>query len=408
MTNHNLIEREHQPRKMKIPVIKLKQGNHEILVSYIKAGDLPFFTKVSHYDSNKSDRDPKQGYQRHVGARYKGFGNWLAGEDAGNRPLMPTAILLSKRDVALSVSREGEITLDSEDKLRIVDGQHRTKAYEYAINDKKQLDMATHEIPVLILNGLTKKEEMEQFRIVNGSAKSVPTDLVNRLLSAEMRMGNGESIDPKTIWKIIAGDALEAMNSEGGVFEEMIIMPNDTSPSKKQIQNEPSLANKRFVKTTSIITSLKPLISPIDNSILHHNGIWQTVGVLDKEVVTEMTSRLQLLLESFWGGLRQQMPECFDDARNHVLLKSPGFFSMHTLLKEIIMDMWRSRIDFEDFSTVIPERIQKFAESNEGAMVTSEYWHSKGTDASAYGSMKGFAVLGGELASAYRKASPSF
>ena len=96
---------------------------------------------------------------------------------------MPTAILLSARTAPVVVSQNGTITLNSRKKLALVDGQHRTRGFEYAIREKGLTEYADFEIPVVIMQDMDKVGEMKQFKIVNGEQKSVRTDLVNMILA---------------------------------------------------------------------------------------------------------------------------------------------------------------------------------------------------------------------------------
>src|SRR5207248_7647935 len=102
------------------------------------------FTEVHPYSANRMPDDPEQGYQRPPeGPRIKKFANWLRQEaENDGKVRMPTAILLSGRGANVHVSQTGTITLSEENKLPLIDGQHRTRGFEYAFRDKGMTQFA--------------------------------------------------------------------------------------------------------------------------------------------------------------------------------------------------------------------------------------------------------------------------
>src|ERR1041385_726435 len=185
----------------KVRVISFEQSGYRCFSGVMVASDLIRFTTVDRYDPSKSLEDPKQGYQRpEEKPRVKKFANFLRKNE---RPVAPTSVLLSSRGVDLHYNPETrEIELRDSGKLQIVDGQHRIAGFSYAIDDKGLKQFSGFPIPFVILDKIEKIGEMKQFRIVNGEAKSVRTDLVNTIL-AQLSIQEGEdAIDEKDKWKV--------------------------------------------------------------------------------------------------------------------------------------------------------------------------------------------------------------
>ncbi|MCV5754768.1 hypothetical protein OFN51_38810, partial [Escherichia coli] len=77
-----------------------------------------------------------------------------------------------------------KLTLPFDEKLQIVDGQHRIEGLRYAIEEKGVDYLRDFPIPFVIMETPNRVVEMNQFRTINGTAKAVRTDLVNAILTA--------------------------------------------------------------------------------------------------------------------------------------------------------------------------------------------------------------------------------
>ena len=383
-------------RSLKLNVIQVDQGQHQLLLAKMKAGDFRAFTEIDPYDPGLDKNDPDQGYQRLPGIpRIKRFGNWLAGTGQEVKPLMPTALLLSFRDHPVQVGEDGSITLTANRRLKIVDGQHRVQAYKYAIHEKGKEELKHAEVPVIILNGVCKLDEMEQFRTVNQEAKSVPTELVNMLLATRAEAFGENAVVEKDRWKVVANDAAETLNSsDESPFYRLIVMPNESVPKAKEIRENPLLARERLVKMTSFQVSLKPLIFPYGNSVLD-------VHYFDRGWTAEKkSSTLVAIIDSFWGALEELLPECFTSPRDYVLFKTPGIFSLNSLLPEVLKDLLRDQVNLLSYKEEMVARLRGMP------ALAPEFWKADSGHASAFGSMKGFKKLGDELSEEYQEHKP--
>lgn len=361
-------------KELRIRALRLHQNGYRLFLTGIKAGDLPRFTKVDKYDPDKALDHREQGYQRSAEMpRVKKFANWLRRTiDDGGRVLVPTSVLLSARDHDIEFDEAaGELVLHSDRKLHLVDGQHRTRGFEYAINDKKMLEAAAIEMPVVIVEGLNKMDEMQQFAVVNGTQKSVRTDLVNMILTQLAAKQGDAAIEEKDQWKVVVTRVIEILNTtEGSPWHEMILMPNESTHSADREPGD----TIPLVRATSFMTSLRPIYEYLKPSFF--GGM----------TTQKRAERLAQYILALWGALRELNPDCFDEPHEYVLQKTPGLFSIHSLAVQVMPVMHMSRIEWD------VEGFKRFLEPCE-ELSSSEFWNRKTGDASRYGSMKGFADL---------------
>jgi DGQHR domain-containing protein len=366
-----------------LPAIELRQNGTRLLISKMRAADLIRFTKVDPYRANKDFSDPDQGYQRPAeDARVKKFANWLRRElDEHGKVRMPTAVLLSARNTDIVLSPNGTITLKESNKLPLVDGQHRTRGFEYAINTKGMTEVADYEVPVVILQDIDKVGEMIQFNVVNGTQKSVRTDLVNMILTQLSEKEGEEAVSKNEQWKVVVSHVVKRLNEDsGGPWYDQIVMPDQAAYSKEEQLADPDLRHLRVARATSFMTALKP--------------IEQYLNIVKQEgrSVHERADDLFDVINAFWQAVRQLNPVCFLEADDYVLLKTPGIFALHRLCLKVMKDMnqgFRAWTEGE-FEDVL---------SNSSELANPDYW-AVGTDegdrgeGAKYGSMKGFAELG--------------
>lgn len=370
-------------RTLTIPAIELKQNGSRLILTKMRAGDLPDFTQLEHFDNSKAFGDPDQGYQRPAETpRVKKFANWLRREaDAGADVRMPTAILLSARTAPVVVSQNGTITLTSRKKLALVDGQHRTRGFEYAISEKGLTEYADFEIPVVIMQDMDKVGEMKQFKIVNGEQKSVRTDLVNMILAQLVEQEGEGAVAEADLPKVVAAHVVKQLNEdETGPWFDRIVMPDQRSYSIAEQNANPELEHRRVARATSFITALRPIERYIEEMMP------------GRQTIEEKVTHLFAAVDGFWRAVRELNPICFDEANNYVLLKTPGIFALSRLQLSVMKDMHRGRRDWtaEEFRFML----EPCAEIGDAS-----YWFvgsdpTDRGDGAKYGSMKGFAELG--------------
>lgn len=377
-------------RSLKLAALELNQGDRRLIITRMKAGDLAAFTQIDHYDSTKKPLDPNQGYQRPVQeSRANKFANWLRKEEiAGLTPIMPSALLVSSRGDVV-VGSDGTVTLSSDSPLFLVDGQHRMEGFKYAIQQKGMEHMYHFEVPVVIMSNVDKTTEMEQFRIVNGTQKSVRTDLVNMILSALAEARGDKAIDAADAWRVVASRCVEALNKDvDGPWFDRIVMPDSRAYNNKEKKEDPKKVHLRIVRATSFMTSLRSLDSFLRLALGEGKSLEERSGLMFNGI------------NSFWKAVRTLNPQCFAEPGHFVIQKTPGLFSLHTLCHEVMADMFQDRVEWTEDNFV--QRLKGIDN-----LCDPQYWASKhpelgSGEASLAGSMKGFADLGSRLLEEYR------
>jgi DGQHR domain-containing protein len=370
-------------KTLTLPAIELRQNGTRLLISKMRAADLATYTRIDPFDTNKPFDDPMQGYQRpEETARVKKLSNWMRRElEDGHSVRMPTALLLSARGSEVVLSPNGTITLKESSKLPLIDGQHRRRGFEWAIAEKGLSELADFELPIVIILDIDLVGEMTQFRIVNGEQKSVRTDLVNMILTQLVAREGDDAISEKDEWKVVASLVAKRLNADkAGPWYDRIVMPDQRTYSKEEVNAKPALQHLRTARATSVITSLKP----IDGYLSQLRPGSATIEQRADDLFT--------VIDGYWRAVRSMMPSCFDEADDYVLLKTPGIFALHRLCLSVMKDMYRGHREF------IEKEFAKMLDTT-GELHNPAFWSVGSSaadrgDAAKYGSMKGFAELG--------------
>lgn len=357
-------------------VVPSEQDNIKLFVGVAKAKDLIQVTTVDPYNPKLSPTDPHQGYQRPPErGRITRIGHYLIEEQGAG--LFPTAVLLSSRTPLVYDKKEGTITVTSESKLQIVDGQHRLAGLRYVIEEKKEVQFENYNIPFVILVTPDRLVEMTQFRIVNGTAKQVRTDLVNMILTATYSGMKRTEIPNSDRWKIVVSNVVDRLAKDPqSPWRDIITLPGENTSRKE---------GGKVVRATSFITSLHPVY------------VWlkDTSGILDQSHSIEDEIRyMYQIVADYWRAIQKIVPIAFESPNDYVIQKTPGLFSLHKLLRHLLGNMYRGRRTFD---------IDTFVEFlSEGTEIKDpDFWLSASGRASAFGSMKGFDDLYEIISSPY-------
>ena len=164
-------------------VIPTQQNGIRMYIGKGTGNQLNRVTTVDHYDPHMEPTDERQGYQRPPErSRITQIGKFLIQADGG--AIFPTSVLLGARSPLTYDRTRGVIEVPVTEPLQIIDGQHRLAGIKYAAEEKGATHVGEYDIPFVIIETPNKMIEMDQFRIVNGTAKQVRTDLVNMILTA--------------------------------------------------------------------------------------------------------------------------------------------------------------------------------------------------------------------------------
>ena len=170
-------------------------------------------------DVYRQDDGREEGYQRAPEtARTGKVARYLQSD---SKPLMPTSILLSFRGVLGNPAADDvsiEIDLADEDRLWIVDGQHRLYGFKKAVADLGLERLNDYQLPVVIVENPSIEDEANQFRVINENMKKVRTDLARRILVMRIA-GLGRSVRQEIrqsgrLWEATAVDILNSLNKD--------------------------------------------------------------------------------------------------------------------------------------------------------------------------------------------------
>ena len=357
-----------------IDAVEVRQNGRRLYLGKMRVRDLDKYTKIDRYDPEKDAGDEDQGYQRpEEKPRVRKMSGYVKREiDAKRDPIVPTAIVLSARGVEMTY-KDGKLTVERKGKLRVIDGQHRKAGLMDAVEGRDIPEMLDYEVPVVIIAGMKRDEEMRQFKVINSTAKSVRTDLVSMLL-ANLSVSEGDdSLDASEKIQATSAKVAVSLNTEeDSPWYGRITMPNETS-SEDQV-----------TKATSFITSIKPIRQ------FFTDGLGKRFSSTDKEAEAIAKPLIQ-----FWTAVEQLLPECWaeDAPPDYVLHKAQGVFALNVICRRLMSAMFQRN---EDWTA---DNFRAYLERSD-AMTDAGFWHvgddeadiERG-DAAGYLGMKGFAEL---------------
>jgi len=226
----------------------------------------------------------------------------------------PTSVLLNIRG-ELSFEEEidlgwcilGELTIDDDAKLWLIDGQHRVEALKRAV--ERNADFEEYPVIVSLLRLPKRFDELMLFYIVNRRQRSVPTDLAYRHLQ-------------RMLWEKGAEWLYELEGRRGvhlGLATEVVdyLIEDPKSPWCGRVRRVGE------DKLEEHIIHDKPLIRSV-------------VEVLKERVFEGMPIReLADLLIDYWNAVANVYPQAFEKADTYTLLATPGIFSLHMLFPSV-------------------------------------------------------------------------
>ena len=350
-----------------VDAIQMTQAGHRVFVTALTAEQLISTTIVDHYSSSLEPGDPQQGYQRPPErSRITRIGTYLTKEQGNG--LYPNAVLLGSRKPLLFDAMSRRLELPNEPVLRIIDGQHRIAGLRYAICEKQAGQLAFLSVPVVIVEIQDRTEEMNQFRIINGTAKSVRTDLVNAILTAIAEKQGPDAIPEKDVWKVVVTKTVDALNRrDDSPWQGILLMPDEIGTSS---------GSDKITRATSAITSIRAVHNWLDG-----------IGFLSGKSLDDQADLLADVLVAYWSAVRNVVPDAFSEPAEYVIQKTPGLFSLHYLLREKLLGpIYQGRRPWDE------PTFQEFIKDSP-EITDANFWHKDAGRAASYGSMKGFREL---------------
>ena len=350
-----------------VDAIQISQSGHRIFVTALTAEQLIATTVVDPYKSSLKPGDTNQGYQRPPErSRITRIGTYLIKKQGDG--LYPNAILLGSRKPLLFDTMSRRLELPSEPALRVIDGQHRIEGLRYAITEKNETTLSFLPIPVVIVEIQDRTEEMNQFRIINGTAKSVRIDLVNSILTAIAEEQGADAIPEKDLWKVVVTKVVDTLNRhDDSPWKDILLMPDEVGVKA---------SSGKITRATSAIASIKVIYDWLEQ-----------FGFLAGKGVDERAEYLADVLVAYWRAIRNVVPDAFSDPAEYVIQKTPGLFSLHYLLRDsLLRNIYKGRRSWDE------PTFQEFIEDSP-EISDANFWHKGTSRAAAYGSMKGFREL---------------
>ncbi len=330
-----------------VAITKIRRKNTPLVVGIITAGALTRNFSVAIRDHKHGD-----GYQRPVSTTRV---NKLMEDLRNHRVDLPTAVLLNLRTfdptTHLIDSERGLIFAPGGAELYVVDGQHRIEALSRLIRGTGGDAWAAYEIPFACMLGASETEELEQFYIVNSTAKSVRTDLAFDLLKqraeADPEAMKG-IIESGQDWKV-TGERLAEALADTDVWRDRIRFPG--------MEKEATTIND-----SGMVNSIKPLLAT------------PYFGALDERNQVK-------ILDAFWRGVRVVIPEAFNDPGSSTIQKVTGVQVLHLVLIpviEYIRSIGASVLDADSYADVLQEPLTRLQETTASESIVSgaEFWRA--------------------------------
>ena len=286
------------------PILHSIRGERDTFVGTITFGEL-----VTRYQIPHRVHATDEGYQRKPSTSRV---NKLARDLHARRVDLPTAVLLSVRNSELYPRLDSSgryiLTLPSDGSrpFFVVDGQHRIEALKKVMDEDPDAEWADFKIPAVIIFGADRGVEMDQFHIVNSNAKSISTDLALDLLKTRAKKdgafrkyldGVGEG------WKVVSQELTEKVSGRG-VWNGRIRFPNEDKA-------------KTLINSNSFVTSLRRALE-------------------QENFATYLPEQRAAIIDAYWSGIKEALPECFEDPNSYNIQRTVGVYVLHYLLPTVL------------------------------------------------------------------------
>lgn len=334
--------------------IKVMQNDFTVYSVNLTIEDLINNTLVEYYNPITNE-----GYQRQLNSsHYKKIARYLAEKD---NPILPTSILTAVDPFQIS---ENKNLLYIQDKLRVVDGQHRIEGIKYL---KKENPKAFEKIKqygfsalIMVIPKEKKVYEIESFININKTSKPVKTDLAIQLME-----------------KIKENDILK--------LKEDISICMATKISKELNKNKESIWFNAIKlddsnckgKTISINAFHKSLIILIENYLKYTN-----ICIENIDTYNNIAIKLSQFIEEGWKIIENKWPNCFNDINNYNIKKGIGVYPLNQLLGDLI----------GEYKSNSEDALKKFKNIINKSNVKENDWIIGG-NFSAYNSKAGFRTI---------------
>jgi len=299
---------------MRIKAFSIKQRGAEGYVG-IYVSSLPAIEIVERHALDRWTPESTTGYQRlpaksRFGKKRGSIDRYLLRELG----CFPTSIVLNVRgELSFEETQDlgwcslGDLEFGDEERLWLIDGQHRVEALRRAMESNAEFER--YPVIVSILQLPRSFDELMYFYLVNRRQRGVPTDLVYRHLQ---RMLNEKGAE--WLYEFEGRSGLHR-----GLATEIVDRLNDEPRSPwhgriRRVTEERS--EEHIIRDQTIIRSVADILK---------NRAFSGMPLAD----------LADLLIDYWNAVSKTYPGAFDDPRPYTLLGTPGISSLHMLFPSV-------------------------------------------------------------------------
>lgn len=262
-------------------------------------------------------------------------------------------------------------------KLRIVDGQHRVKAFEIMREKypERFLEIQNKEIPVIVLENADEKLEMDTFITINKTCKKVDTSLALVLKNKINKYNNSNDMTmPKAEYlSVELAQKLNFTSDQNLWFDKILFEGNPKNTSQV-------ISLNAFVKSTRRLLNC-----------LAKKGIINLAWKNEIEI-NESIDKSYKIVMAIWMAVKYKWPELFNGEieKRKIVQGAIGYSSINKMIIEKIGTL--DKVD-ED---IIVESIAKWFKS---MTIDSSEWMS-GENFSKFSSESGYNIIARELINA--------
>ncbi|MCG8276385.1 DGQHR domain-containing protein [Stenotrophomonas sp. NLF4-10] len=270
------------PRQIRVPAIKVRQGDREFYLAALKARQLVSISYVAIRGVDDEEGAVQRIFNRDRLASLRKF--------ALTEGSYPSTIVLNWTAAARPVFDDGELKLDEASRsAQIIDGQHRVEGLRAALEEKD--DLGDLEVPVSIYVGLNTRACADIFLSINTEQRPVPRSLVFDLF--------GEASDVVVDAAAVrARDIAMALNNlEESPYYQNIKMPNQP-------------IRKGGIALSTAVSALKPLVED--------KGIFEQIDAYELGVQQRIVLNFFVALSSRYGSYWNEKTNAFQFAAGFI------------------------------------------------------------------------------------------
>ncbi len=339
--------------------LKVCQGNITMYLFKLPVEELINSYEISYYDAGN-----KTGYQRPPQqSHYRKIAQFLV--DSSEDNILPMSIITAVD--AEFIKTEGK-DLIIENKIRIVDGQHRIKGIEYLKNSNKDIYNETYcrlvqnyEFPIILLEVSERDsiEEIDTFININSKGKRVSINLAKELKLKKMKellKNMPVTVDRESREAISTEITQKLAGDEETLWYNKIIMADENGITKP-------ISIGAFSKSLDKIVGLFIEI------------FFQGKKQISYDEYNFITDEITELIKDIWDIIQARWPKCFTESFYNIC-KGIGVSSLHRLLASCIEEQIDK--DARLNSEIIVKAKKGFKCYLENSTVTYGYWRIGG------------------------------